>query len=60
LNQNKIQTVRIFTLDKSGNITDGVDIKITKSYVEEAEIDVDAIIFNGITDAEKVKIEKLK
>ncbi|MGE4444514.1 MAG: PKD domain-containing protein, partial [Candidatus Altimarinota bacterium] len=60
LNQNKIQTVRIFTLDKSGKITDGVDIKITKSYVEEAEIDVDAIIFNGITDAEKVKIEKLK
>ncbi len=60
LNEKKLQTVRIFTLDRSGNILEGKDIKIDKNYITQEEIDVDAIVFSGISDAEKVKIEKLK
>ncbi len=60
VNENKTQTLRIFLLDKSWNILDGKDIKIVKTYVQDKEIDAESIIFSGITDAEKVKIEKLK
>ena len=31
-----------------------------KKILEDKEIDAESIIFSGITDAEKVKIEKLK
>jgi hypothetical protein len=60
LNDKKIQTIRVFTLDGSGNTLDSRDIKITKNYIKEEEIDMDTIIFNGVTDSERLKIEKLK
>lgn len=60
LNENKIQTLRVFLLNEGKSILDSRDIKIIKSYVEEKQVQEDAIIFDGITDSERVKIEKLK
>ncbi len=60
LNDKKTQKSRVFTLDWSGQILDSKDILINKNYVKEEDVDIDAIIFNWITEGEKEKIEKLK
>ncbi|MBW7954443.1 PKD domain-containing protein [Candidatus Gracilibacteria bacterium] len=60
LNDSKTQTFRIYTISKSGEIIDSTDIKIEKKYIKNEEINIESIKFDGITDDEKVKVEKLK
>ena len=60
LNEYRIQKIRVFITWLNWDIIDSQDIKITKTYIEEEEIDSANIIFEWITENEKVKIEKLK
>ncbi|MCD5385045.1 PKD domain-containing protein, partial [Candidatus Gracilibacteria bacterium] len=60
LNDNKFQNFRVYTKDKNGNIIDSKDITIVKNYIEQEEIDINSIVFNGVSDDIKLKIEKLK
>lgn len=60
LNDNKKQTVRVFTLDAEEKLLDSYDFVIEKPYIVEEEINLDDIVFDGITESEREKIEKLK
>jgi len=60
LNKNKNQTVRVSVKDDSGALLDSYDFVIVKEYIEEEEIDLASLSFDWVTDAEKLKIEKLK
>ncbi|MDD5770218.1 MAG: PKD domain-containing protein, partial [Candidatus Gracilibacteria bacterium] len=60
LNDKKTQTFRVYLLDSSGKTTDSRDIVIQKKYIKDEEIDLSKVIFNGVSDDEKAKIEKLK
>jgi hypothetical protein len=51
--------VRVVTKNASGSIVDSYDFTIEKLYIDE-EIDINTINFKGISDSERVKIEKLK
>lgn len=56
----KTQKIRVFTKDADGNILGTQDITIEKAYVEEENIDPDSIIFEGVSESEKDKIDTLK
>jgi len=60
LNENKIQKVRIFTLDSTESLIHSYDFTIEKTYIVEEEIDLESIVFDGVSDGEKERIEKLK
>jgi len=60
LNDKKTQTIRVYINDNWWQIIESKDIIIEKAYITEEEIDLGKIVFNGITDKEKEKIEKLK
>ena len=60
LTQNKIQTIKISALDISGEVLDTQTYEIQKEYISESEIDPSNIIFTGISQSEKVTIEKIK
>ncbi len=60
LTQNKIQTIKISALDISGEVIDTQTYEIQKEFISESEIDPSDIIFNGISQSEKVTIEKIK
>jgi hypothetical protein len=60
LNGNKNQKVRIFTLDASEEIINSYEFSVDKAYIKEEEIDLDSIVFEWVSDAEKEKIEELK
>ncbi|MDD3793493.1 MAG: PKD domain-containing protein [Candidatus Gracilibacteria bacterium] len=59
LNDSKEQIVRLYTKDISGKILSSKDIKVVKNYIEE-NIDVNSIIFEGVSDSIKFKLEKIK
>ena len=60
LSENKTQTIKISALDISGEIIDTQSYEIQKEYISESEIDPSNIIFTGISQSEKVTIEKIK
>ena len=60
LNKYKTQTIRMFTKSPDGSVVSSQDITIHKNYIEESDIDPDTLIFEGVTESEKEKIEKLK
>ncbi|MGB2110787.1 MAG: hypothetical protein ACPHY8_02505, partial [Patescibacteria group bacterium] len=60
LTENKVQTIKISALDISGEIIDTKTYEIQKEYISESEIDPSDIIFNGISQSEKITIEKIK
>jgi len=60
LNKNKYQTFRAFIKNASWSLVASRDIRIVKNYVEEELIDIDNIVFEGVSDSTKLKIEKLK
>lgn len=60
LNDSKEQTIRVVLRDISDSIIDSYDLTIIKEYIEEKEIDSSSIIFTGVSDSEKLKIEQLK
>lgn len=60
LNPYKNQKVRIFLRDETGKIIASQDLEIEKPYIEEVNIDPNTIIFEGVSDSEKEKIEALK
>jgi PKD repeat protein len=55
-----IQKIRVFIKDADGNILWTEDIEIEKTYIEEKDIDPDTIIFEGVSESEREKIELLK
>ena len=59
LSKQKSQNVRITTKNGSWSTIESYDFEIEKLYIDE-EIDIKSIKFNGISDSERVKIEKLK
>jgi Na+/phosphate symporter len=59
LNQNHIQKVRIALKNTSGEVVENYTFKIIKNYLAE-EIDISQVEFKGVSDSEKIKIEKLK
>jgi len=60
LNENKFQKARVFVKNTAWEIVDSKDITIVKNYIEENIIDLDTVIFDGVSDSIKLKIEKLK
>ncbi|MFK7779797.1 MAG: PKD domain-containing protein, partial [Candidatus Gracilibacteria bacterium] len=60
LNRSKIQKVRVFIKNISGEVVGSKDITIIKNYIEEEMVDIDSIIFEGVSESIKLKIEKLK
>lgn len=61
INENKFQTIRVFLLDSWWNIVDARDIKVSKNYIEQRDdIDPNSINFDGVSDREREKVEKLK
>lgn len=60
LNERKTQTVKISALDIQGNVIDTQLVAIEKAFIQEEEIDPNSIIFEWITDSEKITIEKIK
>lgn len=60
LNEFNTQNVRIFIRDDQGNVIATEDIVIEKTYIEDKNIDPDTIIFEGVSESEKEKIEALK
>jgi len=60
LNDKKTQKVRVFLLDLNWEVIDSKDIEIEKEYIKDEEVDLGKVVFNWITEDEKVKIEKLK
>ncbi len=59
LNSSREQVVRLYTKDVSWNLISSRDIKIIKTYVEEA-IDINTIIFEWVSESIKFKLEKIK
>lgn len=59
LDDSKIQTFRIFTIDVDGDIIWSKDIQIVKEYVKD-QIDINSINFWDVSDSEKERIERLK
>jgi hypothetical protein len=41
-------------------LIDSKDITIIKNYIEESPVDMNSLVFEGVSDSIKVKIEKLK
>nr|MDD3720778.1 PKD domain-containing protein [Candidatus Gracilibacteria bacterium] len=60
LNENRNQNVRVILKDSAGKIAEQQDIQIIKEYIKQEEKSIDDIVFTGVTDAEKQKIELLK
>lgn len=54
------QKVRVFTLDSDGKVLASANFEIVKEYIEDVQIDPDMIVFEGVTESEKEKIEELK
>lgn len=59
MNSSREQVVRLYTKDVSWNLISSRDIKIIKTYVEEA-IDINTIIFEWVSESIKFKLEKIK
>ncbi|MDD2907989.1 MAG: PKD domain-containing protein [Candidatus Gracilibacteria bacterium] len=59
INDSKEQVVRLYTKDSSGKLLDSKDIKIVKEYIEES-VDVNTIVFEGVSESVKLKLEKIK
>ncbi|NVP17811.1 PKD domain-containing protein [Candidatus Gracilibacteria bacterium] len=59
LNEAREQVVRLYTKDISGKLLGSKDIKIVKNYIDES-IDVNSIVFEGVSDSVKFKLEKIK
>ncbi|MDP5038980.1 MAG: PKD domain-containing protein, partial [Candidatus Gracilibacteria bacterium] len=59
LNNNKIQKIRV-SYYSGEELIDSKDYLIEKNYIEQLEIDLNTLEFNGVSDFEKEKIEKLK
>ena len=60
LNQFASQTIRLYTQDANKSILGFQDITVNKTYIEETQIDPNTIIFEGVSDSEREKIERLK
>lgn len=60
LNENKVQTARVFLLDADNKVVSSQDIKIVKDYIKEEEINIDNLSFSWVTDEQKLKIDELK
>jgi len=60
LNEFNTQNVRVFIRDSEGNVIATQDISIEKTYIEDKNIDPDTIVFEGVSESEKEKIEALK
>ncbi len=60
VNGNKKQTVRVFTLDENEELINSYDFSIDKAYIVEETINLDDIVFEGVSEKEKKKIEELK
>lgn len=60
LNQNKFQKIRAFVKNSSWEVVDSKDIIITKNYIKEEIVDINNIVFEGVSESIKLKIEKLK
>ncbi len=60
LNTNKHQKVRLTIKDNSWSLVESYDFMIVKEYIVEEEIDLSSLSFDWVTDAELLKIEKLK
>jgi len=60
LNDSQTQTIKISWLGISGEVIDTKVYEIQKSYIDEESIDPSSIIFTGISESQKVTIEKIK
>jgi hypothetical protein len=60
LNENKDQNIAITAYNIDGEVMYTQEVLITKTYIDDSEIDINSIVFNGITNAERLTIEKLK
>jgi PKD repeat protein len=60
LNDNQSQNIAITAYDIEGEIMYTQEVLITKNYIENDEIDINSIVFKGVTNAERLIIEKLK
>ncbi len=60
LNTNRYQKIRVFIKNTQGKVVDSKDIIIIKDYIEEETIDINSIVFNGVSESIKIKIEQLK
>lgn len=56
----RTQSIRVFLLGANDAVIESQDIVITKSYIEEQDIDLDSIEFLNVTQSEKQKIAELK
>ncbi len=60
LNEKKYQKVRVFIKNSLWEVVDSRDITIVKEYVLEKSIDLNTLVFDGVSNNTKLKIEKLK
>lgn len=60
LTEFNIQNIRVFLKASDGSIIASQDITIEKTYIEDKNIDPDTIIFEGVSESEREKIESLK
>ena len=60
LNEMRDQTMRLFLRDEDGAVFASEDITIIKDFIEDQTIDPDTIIFDNVTQEEKIKLERLK
>ncbi|MDP2090787.1 MAG: PKD domain-containing protein [Candidatus Gracilibacteria bacterium] len=60
LNDNKTQKIRLYIKNSKNEVIDSKDITIIKSYIEDKIIDLNNIVFKGVSESIKLKIEKLK
>ncbi|MDD5213581.1 MAG: PKD domain-containing protein [Candidatus Gracilibacteria bacterium] len=60
LNDNKTQNIKVSLLDANKKVVSSQEIKVTKDYIKEENIDLDSLSFSGVTDAQRAQIETLK
>ena len=60
LDRNKTQLIRVFVKDEDGVVMVSKDYKIIKEYIKDEEINLDNVIFEGVTDLQKQQLEELK
>lgn len=60
LTKEKIQKIRVMIKNGSWVLLDSKDLTITKEYIKQREINLDEVIFDGVTEEEKQKIDELK
>ena len=54
------QKIRVYIQDAQGKTLASEDILVIKDYIEQQNIDPDTLVFEGVSQSEREKIESLK